>query len=139
MSRILRCLALVLILVCGVLPLTACGAENQQILGTYLEPYEQEAIFFLREDEAFQKLYGADCELDGSSFSFSYVDPKKYSGFSLSPKIPATAEEFEQEVKEISVNLYLPDGRACTVMFEKTPEGDLEITGWDYADEADGS
>ena len=137
MSRTLRCLTFVLILVCAVLPLTACGAENQQILGTYLEPYEQKAIAFLREDEAFLKLYGEDCELDASGFSFTYADPKKYSGFSLSPKIPATAEEFEQEVKEISVNLYLPDSRACTVMFEKTPEGELEITGWAYTDEAE--
>ena len=137
MSRTLRCLTFVLILVCSVLLLTACGAGNQQVLGTYLEPYEQKAIAFLREDEAFLKLYGEDCELDGSSFSFSYVDPKKYSGFSLSPKIPATAEEFEQEVKEISVNLYLPDSRACTVRFEKTPEGELEITGWAYTDEAE--
>lgn len=137
MSRTLRCLTFVLILVCAVLPLTACGAENQQILGTYLEPYEQKAIAFLREDEAFLKLYGEDCELDASGFSFTYADPKKYSGFSLSPKIPATAEEFEQEVKEISVNLYLPDSRACTVMFEKTPEGDLEITGWAYTDEVE--
>ena len=137
MSRTLRCLTFFLILVCGILPLTACGAGNQQVLGTYLEPYEQKAIAFLREDEAFLKLYGEDCELDGSSFSFSYVDPKKYSGFSLSPKIPATAEEFEQEVKEISVNLYLPDSRACTVRFEKTPEGELEITGWAYTDEAE--
>ena len=137
MSRTLRCLTFVLILVCAVLPLTACGAENQQILGTYLEPYEQKAIAFLREDEAFLKLYGEDCELDASGFSFTYADPKKYSGFSLSPKIPATAEEFEQEVKEISVNLYLPDSRACTVRFEKTPEGELEITGWAYTDEAE--
>ena len=137
MSRPLRCLTFVLILVCAVLPLTACGAGNQQILGTYLEPYEQEAIVFLREDEDFQKLYGSDCELDGSSVSFSYVDPKKYSGFSLSPRIPAGAEEFEKEVKEISVNFYLPDSRACTVRFEKTPEGELEITGWAYTDEAE--
>ena len=137
MSRTLRCLTFFLILVCGILPLTACGAENQQVLGTYLEPYEQKAIAFLREDEAFLKLYGEDCELDASGFSFTYADPKKYSGFSLSPKIPATAEEFEQEVKEISVNLYLPDSRACTVMFEKTPEGELEITGWAYTDEAE--
>ena len=137
MSRTLRCLTFVLILVCGILPLTACGAGNQQVLGTYLEPYEQKAIAFLREDEAFLKLYGEDCELDASGFSFTYADPKKYSGFSLSPKIPATAEEFEQEVKEISVNLYLPDGRACTVRFEKTPEGELEITGWAYTDEAE--
>jgi hypothetical protein len=137
MSRTLRCLSFFLILVCGILPLTACGAGNQQVLGTYLEPYEQKAIAFLREDEAFLKLYGEDCELDASGFSFTYADPKKYSGFSLSPKIPATAEEFEQEVKELSVNLYLPDSRACTVMFEKTPEGELEITGWAYTDEAE--
>ena len=137
MSRTLRCLTFFLILVCAVLPLTACGAGNQQVLGTYLEPYEQKAIAFLREDEAFLKLYGEDCELDASGFSFTYADPKKYSGFSLSPKIPATAEEFEQEVKEISVNLYLPDSRACTVRFEKTPEGELEITGWAYTDEAE--
>ena len=137
MSRTLRCLTFFLILVCGILPLTACVAGNQQVLGTYLEPYEQKAIAFLHEDEAFLKLYGEDCELDASGFSFTYADPKKYSGFSLSPKIPATAEEFEQEVKEISVNLYLPDSRACTVRFEKTPEGELEITGWAYTDEAE--
>lgn len=137
MSRTLRCLSFFLILVCGILLLTACGAGNQQVLGTYLEPYEQKAIAFLREDEAFLKLYGEDCELDASGFSFTYADPKKYSGFSLSPKIPATAEEFEQEVKEISVKFYLPDSRACTVMFEKTPEGELEITGWAYTDEAE--
>lgn len=138
MSRTLRCLTFFLILVCGILPLTACGAGNQQVLGTYLEPYEQKAISFLREDEAFLKLYGEDCELDASGFSFTYADPKKYSGFSLSPKIPATAEEFEQDVKEIEVRFYLPDSRSCAVRFEKNPEGDMEIIDWSYADEKEG-
>ena len=135
MSKIRQIISLMLICVSTILPLTACGAGNQQILGTYLEPYEQEAIAFLQADEDFQALYGSDCELDGSSFSFSYLDPKKYSGISLSPKIPATAEEFQQDVKEIQVNFYLPDDRSCGVLFAKTPEGGLEITGWEFTDE----
>lgn len=138
MSKIRNIISVVLICVSAVLLLTACGAGNQQILGTYLEPYEQEAIAFLRENEKFVTLYGSDCDLDGSSFSFSYEDPKKYAGISLSPKIPATAEEFEKDVKEIEVRFYLPDSRSCAVRFEKTPEGDLEITTWEYTDEADG-
>ena len=133
-SKLLRTILMGL---CTVLLLTACGAGNQQILGTYLEPYEQEAIAFLREDKEFVTLYGGDCELDGSSFSFTYLDPQKYTGLSLSPKVPATAEEFQREIRDLQVNFYLPDNRACAVLFEKTPEGVLEITGWEYTDEAD--
>lgn len=133
-SKLLRTILMGL---CTVLLLTACGAGNQQILGTYLEPYEEEAIAFLREEKEFVILYGGDCELDGSSFSFTYLDPQKYTGFSLSPKIPATAEEFAREIRNLQVNFYLPDNRTCSVYFEKTPEGGLEITGWAYTDEAD--
>ena len=132
-----KSIRILLLCLCAVWLLTACGAGNQQILGTYLEPYEQKAIDFLQENEEFLTIYGSDCVLDGSSFSFSYVDPKKYSGFSLTPKMPATAEEFEKEIKELQVNFFLPDNRACAVLFAKTPEGDLEITGWEYTDESD--
>jgi hypothetical protein len=132
-----KLIRIILICTCTVLLLTACGAGNQQILGTYLEPYEQEAIVFLQGNEKFVELYGSDCTLDGSSFSFSYLDPQKYTGISLSPKIPATAEEFKQEIRDLQVNFYLPDNRTCAVRFEKTPEGILEITGWEYTDESD--
>lgn len=132
-----KLMQIILICACTILLFTACGAGNQQILGTYLEPYEQEAIAFLRENQEFLTLYGDGCELDGSSFSFTYLDPKKYTGLSLSPKIPATAEEFAREIRNLQVNFYLPDNRSCAVMFEKDSTGVLEITGWEYTDEAD--
>lgn len=132
-----KLMQIILICACTILLFTACGAGNQQILGTYLEPYEQEAIAFLRENQEFLTLYGDDCELDGSSFSFTYLDPKKYTGLSLFPKVPATAEEFAREIRNLQVNFYLPDNRSCAVMFEKDSTGVLEITGWEYTDEAD--
>ena len=118
---------------------TACGAGNNQKLGEYLAPYEEEAIAYLLADEEFLGAYGADCTaegaLDASGFSFTYKEPEKYTSLSFSPKIPASAEEFAQEVTKILVSFYLPDGRAVSVRFDHTPEGTLEITGWEYSDE----
>ncbi len=136
MMRILQRVVLLLAGVAILLTVTACGAGNSQRLGEYLAPYEEEATAYLLSDEDFLTAYGADCALDASGFSFTYKDPGKYSALSFSPKIPATAEEFEKEVKEIRVNFYLPDGRAVSVRFDETPDGALEITDWEYTDEA---
>ena len=135
MSKLSAVMRLALICVGAVLLLTACGAGNSSQLGAYLSPYEEKATAYLLADEAFTAAYGEDCVLDASGFSFTYKDPKKYSSISLSPKIPATAEEFAEEVTEILVNYYLPDGRAASVRFADTPDGGLEITGWVYSDE----
>ncbi len=137
MSRALRRFMLALICVSMLLALCACGSGNSQKLGEYLSPYAETAEEFLRSDEEFLTAYGSDCALDAAGFSFTYSDPKKYSGISLSPKIPATAEEFAKDVKEIEVRFYLPDSRSCAVIFEKNPDGDLEITGWEYTDETE--
>ncbi len=123
--------------ICLVLLLASCSAGNSQVLGEYLAPYEEQSVAFLLADKGFVAVYGEDCELDATGFSYTYTDPKKYTGLSLSPKIPATAEEFNQEVEEIQVNFILPDDRACSVLFQKTPEGGLEITGWAYTDETE--
>lgn len=135
MIRTRRFAVIATLLSAAVLWLTACGTNNNRLLGEYLAPYEAQATEYLRSDEEFLDAYGADCELDTAGFSFTYKDPKKYSGISLSPKIPATAEEFAREVEELSVNYYLPDDRSCAVRFDQTPEGGLEITGWEYTDE----
>ena len=123
------------LLAAALLLLTACGTDNNRLLGEYLAPYEEKASAYLLSDEEFLDTYGTDCALDTAGFSFSYKDPKKYSGIALSPKIPASAEEFAKEVESLAVKYYLPDNRSCTVLFGQTPEGVLEITGWEYADE----
>lgn len=131
----IRCMVLALSALLLLVNVTACGAGNSQRLGEYLSPYEEEATAYLLANQEFVAAHGADCTPDLSGFSFTYKDPGKYSSISLSPKIPATAEEFAREVKEILVNYYLPDGRAVTVSFAETPDGSLEITGWAYSHE----
>ncbi|MBQ3507257.1 MAG: hypothetical protein IJA91_01800 [Clostridia bacterium] len=123
--------------ICLVLLLTSCSAGNSRTLGEYLSPYEAQAVEFLLADKGFVAVYGGDCVLDATGFSYTYTDPGKFTAISLSPKIPATAAEFAREVKEIQVNFNLPDDRACSVLFQKTPEGGLEITGWAYTDETE--
>ncbi len=130
-------LAVVLVIACGVLytVFTTNNWEYQKHVDEYLDVYGEKAVSYLRGDEDFVSAYGSDCELDVNSWSYRYIDPQKYPTFSFKLKYPATLEEFERDLKRIQVGIILPDSRSCTVQFEKTPEGALEIVGWEYADE----
>ncbi len=108
---------------------------RQEIMWGYLESYETEAIEYLRANRDFTRAYGDDVTLQSRSMSYSYIDPKKYTGFSLNRRIPASAEEFEKELASLTVSFDLPDLRTLNVRFEKIPEGGVEIVGWEYADE----
>ena len=48
---------------------------------------------------------------------------------------PATAEEFEAELDYLTVSVRFSGVNTVNVRFEKTPDGSLEITGWETADE----
>ena len=63
------------------------------------------------------------------------LEPKKYSRLSLCPKAPATAEDFEAELAYLTVSVRFSGVNTVNVRFEKTPDGSLEITGWEDADE----
>ena len=89
----------------------------------YLSPYAEAA-----------EEYG-EVSLDVSSYSYGYLEPKKYSRLSLCPKAPATAEDFEAELAYLTVSVRISGVNAVNVLFEKTPDGHLEITGWENADE----
>ncbi len=106
-----------------------------EVMDSYLKPYEDEAVEYLRTNEAFTELYGDGVTLQSNSMTYSYIDPKKYTSLSLNPQIPASAEEFEKELAYLSVSFDLPDRRTLNVRFEKTPAGGVEIVGWAYADE----
>lgn len=109
--------------------------KMQQQIGEYLEVFEERAITHLRENEEFVAAYGSDSDLDAISWSYGYTDPQKYPTFTFKPNYPATFELFEAELKQIQVSFELPDRRTCAVRFEKNPEGELELVGWEYADE----
>ena len=54
---------------------------------------------------------------------------------SLNPQIPASAEEFEAEVEMMIFSFNLPDLRVVNVNFAKNPDGELELTGWEFEEE----
>lgn len=47
----------------------------------------------------------------------------------------ATAEDFAAELSYLTVSIRFSGTHAVNVRFEKTPEGGLELTGWENADE----
>ena len=99
----------------------------------YLSSYAEAAEAYLTENQAFAEEYG-EVSLDVSSYSYGYLEPKKYSRLSLCPKAPATAEEFEAELAYLTVSVRFSGVNTVNVRFEKTPDGSLEITGWEDAD-----
>ncbi len=100
----------------------------------FLSPYAEEAETYLAENQAFTEKYG-EVSLDVSSYSYGYLEPKKYSRLSLCPKAPSTAEDFEAELSYLTVSIRFSGIHSVNVLFEKTPDGHLEITGWENADE----
>ena len=103
-------------------------------MNSYLSPYAEAAETYLAENQAFAEEYG-EVSLAVSSYSYGYLEPKKYSRLSLSPEAPATAEAFEAELAYLTVSVRFSGIHSVNVLFEKTPEGGLEITGWEKADE----
>ena len=127
----------VLLIVCTVLyGIFAVNRTKQQAqIRVYLEVYEERANAYLTQNEDFIAVYGSDCSLNAYSWSYGYTDPSKYPTFAFKPTYPPTAEDFEAELDHLTVSFSLPDGRACTVTFNRSPNGGVEITGWSYADE----
>ncbi len=111
------------------------SATQQKQIGTYLEVFEEKAIAYLSQNEDFTAVYRSDCKLNAYSWSYGYTDPSKYPTFAFKPDYPPTVEDFEAELDHLTVSFALPDGRACTVDFNRSPNGGVEITGWSYADE----
>ena len=109
-------------------------AAQNRAMGEYLTPYGEEAVAYLAENDAFAAEYG-DVTLNVSNYSYGYLDPKKYTGVSLNPRIPATAEDFAAELAYLTVSVRFSGIHAVNVRFEPSPEGGLEITGWENADE----
>ncbi len=134
----------VLLIAVGALLLTAVGAfavsytvqllSYERTLNQYLTPYGEKATAYLAENEAFTEEYG-EVSLHADLYSYSFLDPGTYTRLSPHPELPATAERFEAELSHLTVSVDLPDLRTVNVLFERTPEGGLEITGWEYADE----
>lgn len=102
-------------------------------MNSYLSPYAEAAETYLAENQAFAEEYG-EVSLNVVSYSYGYLEPKKYSRLSLSPKAPATAEAFEAELAYLTIEVRFSGIHSVNVRFEKTPEGGLEITGWEDAD-----
>lgn len=103
-------------------------------MNSYLSPYAEAAETYLAENQAFAEEYG-EVSLNVVSYSYGYLEPKKYSRLSLSPKAPATAEEFEAELAYLTIEVRFSGIHSVNVRFEKTPDGSLEITGWEEANE----
>ena len=127
--------AMIAALGCLTVVFTMGSIQRDVVMLSYLEPYETEAADYLRQNQEFTALYGTDVTLNGRNITCSYTDPKKYTALSLNPQIPASAEEFEAEAESLTVSFNLPDLRVVNVNFAKTPEGGLEITGWEYEEE----
>ena len=129
--------AVVVFVAFGVLTMTVVlkSYERDNVMWTYVEPYETKAVEFLRQDKEFTTLYGEDVTLEGRNIRFRFTDPKKYTSISLNPQIPASAEEFAAELESLTVSFELPDLRVVTVTFAKTPDGTPELTGWEFTDE----
>ncbi len=113
----------------------ASNAEGQKQIRVYLDMFEDKAVTYLSRNDEFTSAYGTECTLNAYSWSYGYTDPSKYPALAFKPHYPPTAEDFEAELDHLTVSFSLPDGRACTVNFEKSPQGGVEITGWSYIDE----
>ena len=120
---------------CLTMVFTIKGLERESAVWSYLEPYEVEAMDYLRQNKEFTAVYGEDVTLDSQNVTYRYTDPKKYSSLSLNPQIPASAEEFEAEVEMMIFSFNLPDRRVVNVNFAKNPDGELELTGWEFEEE----
>ena len=133
-----------LLIVAGAILLTALLAvwgmvmahmlTRQRTEHEYLTPYSEKAIAYLTENQAFTEEYG-EVTLRVKSYTYSYLDPKKYTPLPFGPGCPATAEEFEAELAYLTVSVRFSGVNTVNVRFEKTPEGHLEITGWEDANE----
>ncbi len=99
----------------------------------YLTPYGERAVVYLSENEAFAEEYGK-ATLHVKSYTYSYLDPKKYTPLPFGPQYPPTAEDFEAELAYLTVEVRFSGIHSVDVLFEKTPEGRLEVTGWEDAD-----
>ena len=120
---------------CLTMVFTIRGLERESAVWSYLEPYKVEAMNYLRQNKEFTAVYGEDVTLDGQNITYRYTDPKKYSSLSLNPQIPASAEEFAAELESLTFSFELPDLRVVIVNFAKTPDGTLELTGWEFTEE----
>ena len=113
---------------------TVKSLSYDRTVSEYLTPYGEKATAYLTENEAFAEAHG-DVSLHVDSYTYSYLDPQKYTRLSLMPELPATAEAFEAELSYLTVFFDLPDLRTVGVCFERNPEGSVEIVGWEYTDE----
>jgi hypothetical protein len=120
---------------CLTMVFTLRSLERENTMWSYLEPYEAEAMDYLRQNQEFVALYGEDVTLEGRNIRYRFTDPKKYTSISLNPQIPASAEEFAAELESLTVSFELPDLRVVTVTFARTPDGTPELTGWEFTEE----
>ena len=133
-----------LLIVAGAILLTALLAvwgmvmahmlTRQRTEHEYLTPYSEKAIAYLTENQAFTEEYG-EVTLRIKSYTYSYLDPKKYTPLPFGPGCPTTAEDFEAELAYLTIEVRFSGIHSVNVFFEKTPEGHLEITGWEDANE----
>ena len=107
---------------------------RHRLMNSYLAPYSERATAYLAENEAFTEEYG-EVTLRVKSYTYSYLDPKKYTPLPFGPGCPATAEEFEAELAYLTIEVRFSGIHSVNVFFEKTPDGSLEITGWESDDE----
>lgn len=135
---------IILLIVAGAILLTALLAvwgvimvntlTRHRLMNSYLAPYSERATAYLAENEAFTEKYG-DVTLHVESYTYKYLDSVEYTPFPFGPACPATAEEFEADLAHLTIEVRFSAIHSVNVRFEKTPEGHLEITGWESDDE----
>ena len=133
-----------LLIVAGAILLTALLAvwgvimvntlTRHRLMNSYFTPYGEAAVAYLAGNEAFTAEYG-EVSLNATGYTYNYLDPYKYSPLPFKPGYPPTAEDFETELAYLTVSVRFSGVKSVNVLFEKTPEGGLEITGWEDADE----
>lgn len=133
-----------LLIVAGAILLTALLAvwgvimvntlTRHRLMNSYLAPYSERATAYLAENEAFTETYG-EVTLHVKSYTYSYLDSAKIARPPFGLGCPATAEEFEAELAYLTIEVRFSAIHSVNVRFEKTPDGSLEITGWENADE----
>lgn len=144
MSALSKKTRVTLLILAGALLLTVLGGfavlytvkslSYDRAMNQYLPPYGEKTTVYLAENQAFTEAYG-EVSLRVDSYSYGYLDPSRYTRLSLVPELPATAEDFAAELSYLTVSIRFSGTHAVNVRFEKTPEGGLELTGWENADE----
>ena len=102
----------------------------------FVNVYEDMAIEFIQTQPDIIDKYGDNCTLYVEEFLWKYMPDYKQSIGFVNHNIPSSLEEFENNIEKITFWVNVDRADVYVVVFEKSEEGNLEISDW-YLDTED--